>query len=393
MRKGLTKKANDLTALAPKWSERGHLLAALPKHLAETQEAIKTQQNIDKEMTDLALIASAWMKSQQQKELLEARLKRFKETAGYPSMASVKPDITIEKLARAEKFGAAMVKRAIHVEEGGLPSRLVASTIGRIGGLPNLILSGNALTDPSRSITQKFLPERFDEHKRQAELISEYDPKALKDVVLRLGGVNTIDDIIWKKDRGENLPWYKRIGGRVLHNPQISIPNRLLHMPITLLGNLLTPLLRASHYNRASNSIAEFMHEPAVTQHELGHALDFNTIYGLNPGEGSLGKRSLKHILGDAYEAAYFTIPGANLIHEARANMLSDAALRKVLGAGSKEYRQNAIRRAEVLPAGYASYVGNLVTPALGGLPGMIIGKQIGRQMAADLRKRYGKDL
>lgn len=88
MRKGLTKKANDLTALAPKWSERGHLLAALPKHLAETQEAIKTQQNIDKEMTDLALIANAWMKSQQQKELLEARLKRFKETAGYPSMAS-----------------------------------------------------------------------------------------------------------------------------------------------------------------------------------------------------------------------------------------------------------------------------------------------------------------
>lgn len=88
MRKGLTKKANDLTALAPKWSERGHLLAALPKHLAETQEAIKTQQNIDKEMTDLALIASAWMKSQQQKELLESRLKRFKETAGYPSMAS-----------------------------------------------------------------------------------------------------------------------------------------------------------------------------------------------------------------------------------------------------------------------------------------------------------------
>ena len=87
-RAGLAKKANDLTELATKWSERGHLLAALPKHLAETQEAIKTQQNIDKEMTDLALIASAWMKSQQQKELLEARLKRFKETAGYPSMAS-----------------------------------------------------------------------------------------------------------------------------------------------------------------------------------------------------------------------------------------------------------------------------------------------------------------
>ena len=116
------KTSNDLTALAPKWSERGHLLAALPKHLADAQEAIKSQQNIDKEMTDLSLIASAWLKSQQQKELLETRLKRFKETAGYPSMASIlaAPDVVgntnkehaMNNLNKAAEFGSAMGKSA-----------------------------------------------------------------------------------------------------------------------------------------------------------------------------------------------------------------------------------------------------------------------------------------
>ena len=118
----LEKTSNDLTVLAPKWSERGHLLAALPKHLTDAQEAIKSQQNIDKEMTDLSLIAGAWLKSQQQKELLETRLKRFKETAGYPSMASVLPipavvgstnkEQATNNLNKAAAFGAMMGKMA-----------------------------------------------------------------------------------------------------------------------------------------------------------------------------------------------------------------------------------------------------------------------------------------
>ena len=124
------KTSNDLTALAPKWSERGHLLAALPKHLADSQEAIKSQQNIDKEMTDLSLIASAWLKSQQQKELLETRLKRFKETAGYPSMASVlaspvvvgstNEEQAMNNLNKAAAFGAMMGKIAASAARPGL---------------------------------------------------------------------------------------------------------------------------------------------------------------------------------------------------------------------------------------------------------------------------------
>jgi superfamily II DNA or RNA helicase len=83
----LFKQSNDLTKFAPKWSDRAHLLAALPKHLTDTQTAIQSSGDIDKEMTDLALISRAWLKSQRQKELLAARLKKFQETAQYPSLA------------------------------------------------------------------------------------------------------------------------------------------------------------------------------------------------------------------------------------------------------------------------------------------------------------------
>lgn len=91
-----TKAAADITKLSPKWSDREHLLAALPKHLTDTQAAMSTPGgNVDKEMTDLALIARAWLKSQQQKELLAARLKKFQETAAYPSLALQTPAAAI----------------------------------------------------------------------------------------------------------------------------------------------------------------------------------------------------------------------------------------------------------------------------------------------------------
>ena len=92
------KTAADITKLSPKWSDREHLLAALPKHLTDTQTAMSTPGgNVDKEMTDLALIARAWLKSQQQKELLAARLKKFQETAAYPSLALQTPSLTMAK--------------------------------------------------------------------------------------------------------------------------------------------------------------------------------------------------------------------------------------------------------------------------------------------------------
>ena len=91
-----TKAAADITKLSPKWSNREHLLAALPKHLTDTQTAMSTPGgNVDKEMIDLGLIARAWLKSQQQKELLAARFKKFQETSAYPSLALQTPSLTM----------------------------------------------------------------------------------------------------------------------------------------------------------------------------------------------------------------------------------------------------------------------------------------------------------
>lgn len=122
------KQANDLTKLAPKWGDRAHLLAALPKHLTDTQTALSTQENIDKEMIDLALISRAWLKSQQQKELLAARLKKFQETAGYPSLAAQKQAASklrsmFKLLPTADGFQAVMGNNVIgKMDLGRLPS-------------------------------------------------------------------------------------------------------------------------------------------------------------------------------------------------------------------------------------------------------------------------------
>jgi hypothetical protein len=107
-------------------------------------------------MTDLSLIASAWLKSQQQKELLETRLKRFKETAGYPSMASVlaspavvgstNKEQAMNNLDKAAEFGAMMGKSMgksarvmimagnINNLEGAGKGALVGGGLGALGG-------------------------------------------------------------------------------------------------------------------------------------------------------------------------------------------------------------------------------------------------------------------
>ena len=130
-----TKTAADITKLSPKWSDREHLLAALPKHLTDTQTAMSTPGgNVDKEMTDLALIARAWLKSQQQKELLAARLKKFQETAAYPSLALQTPSLT---MAAAKEKSAAPMNLYSYIPSGSIEH------VKKHG-----LLSGNELAKP-----------------------------------------------------------------------------------------------------------------------------------------------------------------------------------------------------------------------------------------------------
>jgi hypothetical protein len=77
----------DITKLAPKWSQKNHLKAALTEHLADAQTALGEEGDLDKEMADLYLIANAYRKSQLKQALMNARIKRFKETSKYPPLA------------------------------------------------------------------------------------------------------------------------------------------------------------------------------------------------------------------------------------------------------------------------------------------------------------------
>lgn len=284
-----------------------------------------------------------------------------------------------------------LAKQAVHVEEGGPVSRFTASTVGRLNpnSIPALLMSGRTYVDPSRTAIFIKDEDKIKKHREEAEGIAKYDPEALKDTVVRLGGTNVIDDLLWKKNRGEDDPWHKRIGGRVFQNKKTGLISKVLGVPNTLVSSAIMPLLRGSHYNPYSDAIAEFSDEPAILQHELGHALDFNRLYGIRPGskDDGLLKRQLKGLARDLYGLSYFGVPGGFLLHEARANQLSHAALKKHLGANSPEYREAVKRRWEVLPVGYGSYLAGAAAPftagAINPVVGMAIGKGVGRVMSS----------
>lgn len=305
----------------------------------------------------------------------------------------------MNRFDNAARFGALMgslaVKQALHVEEGGAGQRAIASTIGRLNpdNLVQLLLTRKAYTDPTRDLSNSLKEDNLEKYRKDMMNMSKYDPEALKDTVLSLGGGDFIDDAIYKKDRGENDPWYKRIGGRIMHNPKTSIIGKGLGMLASPYNSLLPAIGRSSHYNPVSDRAVLYNDEPAIAQHELGHALDFNKLYGLRPGTsestgvaGALA-RAGKGVARDAYLMSS-NLPLVSLIHESRANEESNNALKATLS--DKAYAAQAKRRQEVLPAGYGSYVGGELgrfagLGSVGALAGMGAGKLYGLATAADM--------
>lgn len=310
----------------------------------------------------------------------------------------------VELLARTavKQYIATQEKQAISVEEGGPVGRFTASTLGRINpnSLVSLILSRNAYHDPSRNFEGTFLKKRFKRHERTARLLEKYDPEALKNTVLRLGGTDIVDDIIYAKERGEKLPWYRRIGGRVWHNPRTSIAGKLLGTVTVPIGSSLSNVTRGSNYNPFSDVATVYQHEDPIVEHELGHALDFNRVYGIRPGDevnlswfksprGTLKrvKQELKGAVRDAYMGAYAYVPYFNLLPEAQANIESQKALNYALANNPEELAKRNARRLEVLPSGYGSYVG-AAFPVVGPLTGIVAGKALGLAGAKIYRSR-----
>lgn len=288
-------------------------------------------------------------------------------------------------------------KEAIDVEEGGPVSRVTASTLGRLNplNLQLLLATRRAYSDPSRDLLLKKDEERLRRHEETAKLMEQYDPEALQNTLVRLGGTNIVDDLFYQKDRGRNLPWTKRIGGRVWHNPHTSIAGKAIGTVATPLQSLLTPLMRASNYNPYTDVASVYQNEDPFVEHEIGHALDFNKLYGMRTGGEGGGfrnfmKRQGKGALRDLYTAGYQRLPLLRLLHEARANIESQKALNAGLKDRPEELVARNIRRLEVLPATYVGYAGDALGPNFGSLMGTAIGKRIGMR-AADTYRQYNK--
>lgn len=280
------------------------------------------------------------------------------------------------------------VKAALHVEEGSVGQRLLASTLGRLNpnNLVALAMTDKAYSDPTRDLLFRKKKNNLAKYKKDFNNLAKYDPEALKDTVISLGGGNFIDDYLYKKNRGEGDRWYQRLGGRVLQNSKTGPYGKLVGM-LQAPYSFLADAGRASHYNPFADRAVLYQDEPAIGQHELGHALDFNKLYGANPGtsdqKGISGAlvRQAKGVLRDAYMHSY-TIPFVNLLHEGRANYLSSQALKATLSP--EEYETQARRRTQVLPAGYGSY--------LGGNLGSLVGQRgVGALAGIGAGKIYGQ--
>lgn len=283
-----------------------------------------------------------------------------------------------------------LTKKAITTTRGGIGSRLMANTLGRLNprSLFNLILTSKAYHDPSKT------EQRRRQHEITAKLLEKIHPDALKHTKLRLGGMDLIDDILWKKENpGEPLPWYKQLGGRVLHNPRSGPIGKILGYPGTALGTLYANLSRASHYNPATDVATIYAHDNPVTEHELGHAIDFNRLFGWGKVDPKLFKRIGKGTVRDLYGRAT-QIPPLFLWPEAQANLRSSRALEQALGESTPRWHRRQERRWEVLPAGYGSYLGGAVAPLFppGPLVGLIGGKAYGLAHGHELERRHRKD-
>lgn len=277
----------------------------------------------------------------------------------------------------------AIEKLAVEVVPGGLPSRAVSGTLGRLNplSLANLILSGRSYHSSNKG-------DRPDKHRALAKAMESAAPDQLDDTVVRLEGTDLVDDLLWKKRHGDQDvgPWYDRVGGRVMQNHRTSLLGKAIGVPKTLSGAVLGNLFRASHYNDATDAASIYGDEPAVTTHELGHAIDFNDKGGPTPDL----KRKL---VRDGYGMLYGAVPPARLWHEGMANVKSRAALETGLKDKPDDLHDILWRRDRVLPAGYGSYVGSLIPGGgtAGALGGLVAGKTLGVGRSMVREREYAK--
>ena len=289
-----------------------------------------------------------------------------------------------------------LIKSAVQeTATGGPVSRGLSATAGRASqvfpqmGLP-YVITGRAGLSPS-------LTGRAEEHKRTADEFTKVQPEALKDVKVRLGGTDVIDDVLYRKgEDAKDLPVYSKVGGRVGHNQRTSLLGKGLGYGTYPLSYASTHLFRGPHFNPFTNNVVQMWDEPSATEHELGHAIDFNSLIKSKNEEGkkvnspdkNWAKRQAKGAVRDAYTLAYSN-PIVRLWHEAQANIKSGQTMKEAFKDRLFEYKDRSARRTETLPAAYSTYVAGATGSAAPiVLPPALLGTKLGSMLIAAKKRR-----
>ena len=277
-------------------------------------------------------------------------------------------------------------KRAVTVSTGGLPSQLVADTLGRLVTAPYLAFDHRWLQNPALTRARR------EAVRRDAERLAGVTGDALSNTHIRLGGTDLIDDVLWRRRvRGEApRPWKKRIGGRLWQNPRVGVPMKVLGTVLVPLNNRTAALTRGTHYNLLTDTVVKFDNDPAVTEHELGHAIDFNTAahptgrISSDPEQRRADRKKLMEALMRPV-----------LTMEQQANQRSEEALRKALKDDPELLRERLLLRAKTLPAAYWTYeapVWPYGLPILGEILALRRMRQISREAVAAQQKEFEKE-
>lgn len=153
--------------------------------------------------------------------------------------------------------------------------------------------------------------------------------------------------------------------GRLVTNPHIGWPYKILFFPSTLITSLLgrpfSGLLISDYYDPGSNTVHIFSDHPAIALHEGGHALDF----------------SRKEFKG-TYAIARI-LPGVNLFQE---SVASEEAL---IYLEDKERYDQLLDAYKILYPAYATYLISYISSAPPAYIGAIlIGHWAGRFKARE---------
>lgn len=250
------------------------------------------------------------------------------------------------------------------VERGGLPSRILGATLGRVG-LSTLNL-GQVVASPS-----SYLNASPEDMAAELDQLSKTHPEELKHFKVRAGGTRTVDDLLWKKGA---KGFANRIGGRVWHNPHTTVLGKLAGTTATLVANPVSSLLRLSHYNPYTDAYHMYGKSPSMLHMGVGKALDYNQDTSKDPTFTNRYARDL-----------HSASSSLNLARNLRAAGKSRIAFKQAAGEDwdSPDTLYRRAERLSVIPAQVSND-----TLGVFGLPVTAAAKVIGAIKASGLRNK-----